>query len=94
MSKPDNPSHSHSMTAIPGGARVPYDSVSTPGAYVNWHGELLRVTDDSLQAGRSPRMSIKSNQQQNVTKISNDPFIMLTKAAQICADEDIQQNFV
>ncbi len=82
-------------TGTPVGSQVPYDSINSPGAYIqNTTGNLFRIPADAVQPGRSPAMSITSREPQTVTKISDDPFITVTKAAQVCADHDIAQNFL
>ena len=73
---------------------IPFENLSDPGAYVcNWNGHLLRVPDDAVKEGRSPLMTIKANQQLIVTKISTDPYIALTKARLIAADNDLSVGF-
>ena len=76
------------------GTCVPFDSIQEPGAYVcNWSGHLLRVPEDGLAPGRSPLVSIVAGEQLFVTKISDNPFITLTKAKMIASNIDCSVNF-
>ena len=73
---------------------IPFENLSQPGAYVcNWNGHLLRVPDDAVKEGRSPLMTLKATEALIVTKISQDPYIALTKARLIAADNDINVGF-
>jgi hypothetical protein len=72
----------------------PFGQIETPGLYVEHAtGTLLRVPNDALAPGRSPVMEIVANQPWIVTKISDDPFLSLTKARMLTADLDIYVNF-
>lgn len=76
------------------GAKIPFDGLTTPGAYVcEWSGHLLRVPADAIMEGRSPLIGLFGRQRLILTKISNDPFIALTKARTIAADHDVVVNF-
>ncbi len=76
------------------GTQVPFESIHDPGCYVcNWSGHLLRVPEDGVKAGRSPLLSISSYEPLFVTKISNNPYIPVSKARMLCADCDVMVNF-
>lgn len=76
------------------GTTVPFESISEPGCYIcNWSGHLMRVPEDGVAAGRSPLISIIGNDQLFVTKISDNPFIPLTKAKMIASNIDCNVNF-
>ena len=71
-----------------------FDQIETPGTYVECRtGTLLRVPDDALAPGRSPRIEIMSHEPWNVTRLSDDPYMPLTKARMIAADLDLPVNF-
>ena len=73
---------------------MPFDQISDPGAYVcNWSGHLLRVPDDSIAPGRSPLINIVGPGEMFVTKISENPFIPLTKARLMASNYDVAVNF-
>ena len=73
---------------------VPFDQLNEPGCYIcNWSGHLLRVPQDGVQFGRSPLLSIIGREPVFVTKISDNPFIPLTKARLLAADCDVNVNF-
>lgn len=83
-----------SSSSCHAGATVPFDSISESGCYVcNWSGHLLRMPDDSITSGRSPRMSLMGCDPLYVTKISDNPFIPVTKARLIAANIDVCCNF-
>jgi len=76
------------------GTQIRYERINEPGAYVcNWSGHLLRMPDDSIKSGRSPRISISSTLPLFVTKISENPFIAVTKAPVLAADCDLSVRF-
>ena len=71
-----------------------FDQINEPGTYVcNWSGHLLRLPEDAVKAGRSPLLEFVGKEQLYVTKISDDPFIPLTKARMIASDLDQPVNF-
>jgi hypothetical protein len=73
---------------------VPFNEITEAGAYY-FHstGWLYRVPDDSLSLGHSPTMNICSAEECFVTKISDDPWIPLNKAREICSNWDFSVNF-
>ena len=76
------------------GTVVPFDCISEPGAYVcNWSGHLLRVPQDGVTAGRSPMINIVGTEPLTVTKISDNPYITLTKAKLVACNFDLFVNF-
>ena len=76
------------------GTVVPFDQINEPGCYVcNWSGHLLRVPEDGVAPGRSPLMSMIGHDPLYVTKISDYPFIPLTKARLLAANWDVTVNF-
>ncbi len=71
-----------------------FDQVNTPGLYIeNRAGFLFRIPEDALVPGRSPGIEILSTDPCVVTKISDDPFLPITKARMIAADLDLQAWF-
>ena len=73
---------------------VPFDQINEPGCYIcNWSGHLLRIPQDGIQPGRSPLMSIIGHEPVFVTKISENPYIPLTKARLLAANWDVNVNF-
>ncbi len=71
-----------------------FDQIEHPGCYVtNDSGLLLRVPQDALGRGRSPLMDVVSNEPWIVTKISEDPYLPLSKARLASADLDIKIHF-
>ena len=71
-----------------------FDQVDEPGAYVcNWSGHLLRLPEDAVAAGRSPLLEIIAQDELQVTKISENPFVQLTKARMIASDLDLAVKF-
>jgi len=76
------------------GTQIPFESISESGCYVcNWSGHLIRVPDDAVKPGRSPLLSIKATEPLFVTKISNDPYVPVSKARMLAADCDVVVNF-
>ncbi|MHC4064508.1 MAG: hypothetical protein ACYSUI_08405 [Planctomycetota bacterium] len=76
------------------GTRIPFDSLNECGTYVcNWSGHLLRVPEDAIKPGRSPLMCMTGKEPLFVTKISDDPYIPVSKARILTADWDMVVNF-
>ena len=76
------------------GTQIPFDAINETGCYVcTWSGHLLRIPEDSIKPGRSPVIGLVGPDQLFVTKISNDPFIQITKARMLAADCDVPVNF-
>ncbi|MCO6438002.1 MAG: hypothetical protein J5J06_12995 [Phycisphaerae bacterium] len=76
------------------GTTIPFDAINDPGCYVcNWSGHLLRVPEDGVAAGRSPLINVIGKDQLFVTKLSDSPYIPVTKARMIACNLDIAVNF-
>jgi hypothetical protein len=76
------------------GAQFPFARISDPGVYIsNWSGHMLRIPEDALKPGRSPVITILGKEQLTVTKLSDDPFLPITRARLIAADLDMIVNF-
>ncbi len=76
------------------GTQFPFSKLSEPGTYLsNWSGHLIRVPQDAVRQGRSPVIEILGTEPLYVTKLSDDPFVPLTKARMIAADLDHAVNF-
>ena len=87
-------SHQQESEANSVGMQVPFESISEPGTYVcNWSGHLLRLPEDAVAQGRSPLLSISGREPLFRTKISEDPYITVTKARLAAANHDVNVNF-
>ncbi len=76
------------------GTTIPFDAINEPGAYIcNWSGHLLRVPEDGVTPGRSPMINIVGTDSLTVTKISENPYITLTKAKLVASNFDLAVNF-
>lgn len=76
------------------GSQFPLGSVCESGTYVcNWSGHLIRMTDPNHPWGGNPFFNIVSNEPLYLTKISDDPFVPVSKARQIAASLDCPVNF-
>jgi len=76
------------------GTVIPFESIQEPGCYIcNWSGHLLRVPEDGIAPGRSPLVNIIGSEQLFVTKLSENPFITITKAKMIASNLDCDVNF-
>ena len=74
--------------------KVPFEAINEPGCYVcNWSGHLLRVPEDGVAPGRSPLINVIGPEPLYVTKISDNPYIPLTKARMVASNYDINVNF-
>lgn len=73
---------------------LPFSDINSPGCYVaNGGGELFRIPEDGVVTGRSPVIEIVSKTPRMVTKVSDDPWLAISKARQLAADSDLYVNF-
>jgi hypothetical protein len=71
-----------------------FDDINHPGLYIEHRsGTLLRIPEDAVVPGRSPVLQVVASEPWVVTKISDDPYLSLTKARLIAANLDLQVNF-
>ncbi len=76
------------------GTVFPFDQINQPGCYVcHWSGHLCRVPEDGIAPGRSPLINMVGCDPLFVTKISDNPYIPLTKARLFAANWDVNVNF-
>lgn len=76
------------------GSTYEFGQINDPGTYVcNWSGHLLRIPDDGVAPGRSPLINIVGCEPLFVTKVSDNPFITLTKAKMVASNLDQNVNF-
>ena len=89
-----SPSTTQTSDCASFGTTVPFSSVCDPGCYVcNWSGHLMRVPEDGVAAGRSPLINIVGPEPLFVTKISDNPYIPVTKARLLACNADCNVNF-
>lgn len=82
------------FSSTPVGTTIPFEAINDPGAYIcNWSGHLLRVPEDGVIPGRSPAVNMVGPQPLTVTKISDNPFITVTKAKLLASNYDLAVNF-
>ena len=76
------------------GTTIPFESIQDPGCYIcHWSGHLLRVPEDGVAAGRSPLINLIGNETLWVTKISDNPYIPVTKARMVASNLDCNVSF-
>ena len=76
------------------GTTIPFEAISESGAYIcNWNGHLCRVPEDGVAQGRSPLINIVGSEPLFVTKISDNPYITITKAKMLACNCDLHVNF-
>jgi hypothetical protein len=86
------------MTAATGGKdtslqRLAWEEIHEPGAYVNvTTGELYRISDETLNQGRSLARGARARGPQFV-RLSRDPSIFPLGARMLCARHRIAHNF-
>lgn len=74
---------------------IPLGNVTQPGTYVaKQTGDLIRIPPDGASSGDEQKLLDKSAQEEMlVTKISDDPFIPITKARFAAAALDVEVSF-
>ncbi|MGD2110954.1 MAG: hypothetical protein PVI86_16380 [Phycisphaerae bacterium] len=76
------------------GTVVPFEQINEPGCYIcNWSGHLMRIPDDGVTPGRSPLINMVGHDPLFVTKISDNPYIPVTKARLLACNCDVNVNF-
>ena len=71
-----------------------WNEIDGPGAYPFVRsGDLVRVPVEALAPGHSPLMSITSNGETRVAKLSENPAVPITVLRNIAADNDYFVNF-
>jgi len=86
--------HTHACVGPRAGAAVPFDTITSSGAYVcNWSGHLLRVPEHSLLPGGPLGLNIVGGEPLTVTKISDNPDVPLGAARGLAASYGLQIGF-
>lgn len=76
------------------GTILALDVLSEPGAYVcNWSGHLLRVRPDAFPGGRPPGLNMVGDRPLTITKISDDPDVVISKAKRLAAFFKLEVKF-
>lgn len=72
----------------------PFSEIDHPGTYYShWSGHLIRVTEEGVRPGHSPVIEILGKNPMIVTRLSDDPYLGISKARMIAADLDLAVNF-
>jgi hypothetical protein len=73
---------------------VGWTSIDQPGFYVNKaSGQGFRITRELLIPGASPVLSFLGAEKERFVLLSDDPYLPVTAAKMLCADNDISPNF-
>lgn len=76
------------------GTTIPFDGICEPGAYIcNWSGHLLRVSQDCYQPNRNSSFNLVGSEPLMVTKISENPFVTISRAKLIASNLNLETNF-
>lgn len=76
------------------GMMFPFEQIDQPGCYVSIEtGRMLRFPPEALAFGHSPFIEVLGNKPWFLTRISDDPYLPLSKARMIAADYDLNVNF-
>ena len=71
-----------------------FSEIDAPGCYVgSASGDLYRVPEDGVLAGRSPVIDIVARTPRMVTKISQNPWLPISEARRLAVDSDLHVNF-
>lgn len=76
------------------GTTLPFNGIREPGAYIFCEsGHLLRVPETGISPEGTPRVSVVAADSLMVTKINDDPYIPVTQARLLAANQDVTVNF-
>ena len=68
--------------------------IDQPGFYVNkGTGQGFRITRELLIPGASPALSVLGAEGERFVQLSTDPFIPVSAARMLCADNDVSPEF-
>lgn len=71
-----------------------WTNIDQPGFYVSRaSGQGFRITPELLIPGASPALSLLGAERDRFVLISEDPYVPVTAAKLLCADNDISPNF-
>jgi len=76
------------------GATFRWEALNEEGTYYsNRTGHLIRLPEMGLKPGFSPVIEIVGKKPMTVTKLSDDPYLCISKARMLAADLDLAVNF-
>lgn len=76
------------------GSQFRFENLNEAGCYIsNWSGHLIRVPEEALKPGHSPLIEVRGKEPILLTKLSNDPYLAISKARMVAADLDINVEF-
>ena len=76
------------------GATFRWEAVNEQGTYYsNRTGHLIRIPEMGLKPGFSPVIEIVGKESMVVTKLSDDPYLCISKARMLAANLDLAVNF-
>jgi hypothetical protein len=68
--------------------------IEQPGFYVNKQtGQGFRITKELLIPGASPALSVLGAENERFLRISDDPYLPVSAAKLLCADNDVSPTF-
>ncbi len=71
-----------------------WENIREPGFYVSSQtGKGYRITQESLIPGASPAIGVTGAEREMFTRLSNDPYLTLSAARLISADNDVECSF-
>jgi len=71
-----------------------FGELNRPGTYYMWNtGGICRIPEEALKASHGPSLEIKLQGDDRVTRLSDDPFLPLSKARLIAAQAELEVNF-
>lgn len=70
-----------------------FQDVEHEGVYVNQRGELFRIPTEALAEGHSPLLQWETNDGNQVTRISPDPYEPISSCRRLAANCDLPVNF-
>ncbi len=72
---------------------VSFNDIKSPGCYVTAQGSLIRVASEAVTSPRLPLISVFSNDDTRVTKISDDSQLPIASAAKLAESWNLPVNF-
>jgi len=73
---------------------VGWTNIQNPGFYVNKHtGQGFRITKELLIPGASPALSVLGAESERFIRVSDDPYVPVSAAKLLCADNDVSPMF-
>ena len=72
---------------------IEFDEIREPGVYLTQRGEMFRVPAEFLARSEFPLVDWESTESRLVTRISDDPYLPISRCRELAAGLDLTVRF-